>query len=367
LPSTWTWNTDLQYLLPGNMMLDIGYSGEHGFNIIEQVNVNTVDIGSAFQPQNQDPTVTSALPGGAAVTQNMMRSIRGYGSINMMIPRGWINSHLVTIALNHRFAHGLQFGINDTIVLKREADAGARIQHNADGTFGYRADQAQADALFGDFIQTRHTFKGDIVWSIPGVSNLGSGFTQTVAKAVTRGWQLSGIWAANTPSTYTVGYSFQNGSGNQNITGSPDFGGRVKLTGNPGSGCSSDIYHQFNTGAFAAPQVGSVGLESGVDYLRGCFFQNFDLALQREFRVGGESRRLSFRLDAFNALNQSHITGRNTTMTVASPTDPTIQNLPFDSTGHLLASRSQPRTAGFGMVNGYQGARSLQAWLRFTF
>jgi len=73
--------------------------------------------------------------------------------------------------------------------------------------------------------------------------------------------------------------------------------------------------------------------------LRGCFFQQFDLALQRDFRFG-ESRRLSFRLDAFNVFNQSHITGRNTTITVASTTDATIQNLPFDSAGNLIAARS---------------------------
>lgn len=367
LPSTWTWNADVQYLLPGNMMLDVGYSGEHGYNIIEQVNLNTVDIGAAFLPQNQDPTVTSSLPGGAAVTQNMMRSIRGYGGLNMMLPRGWINSHMLTIALNHRFSHGLQFGINDTIMLQRTADAGARIQHDANGNWSYRADQAQADQLFGDYIATRHTFKGDLVWSLPALNNVGSGASQQFLKTVTRDWQLSGIWAANSPTTYGIGYGFQNGAGNQNITGSPDFGGRVRIVGDPGSGCSGDIYHQFNTSAFATPQVGSVGLDSGVDYLRGCFYQQFDLALQRNFRLGGETRRLSFRLDAFNAFNQSHITGRNTGMTVASPTDPTIQNLPFDSAGRLIAARSQPRTAGFGMVNGYQGPRTIQAWLRFTF
>ena len=167
-------------------------------------------------------------------------------------------------------------------------------------------------------------------------------------------------------SAYTIGYSFQNGAGNQNITGSPDFGGRVTVRSNPGSGCGSDIYRQFSTSAFAPPTFGSVGLESGVDYLRGCFQQQFDLALQRSFSLG-ESRRLSVRIDAFNAFNQSHITGRNTNMTVTSPTDPTIQNLPFDANGNLIATRAQPRTAGFGEVNAYQAARTLQAWLRFTF
>jgi hypothetical protein len=366
LPSTWTWSGGVQTMLPKDVMLDVSYTGEHGYNIVEQVNINTVDVGAAFSPSNQDSTVTSALPGGAAVTQNMMRSMRGLGSITMMQPRGWITSHTLQIALNHRFAHGLQFGINDTVMLKRQADAGARIQHAADGTWSYRSDQAQADELFQDYIPTRHTFKGDLVWAIPGLKSVGSGATQHIVKSVTSDWQISGIWAANTPSTYTVGYSFQNGAGNQNITGSPDFGGRVTVKSNPGSGCSSDIYKQFSTTAFTAPQVGSVGLESGVDYMRGCFYQQFDLAVQRDFRFG-ETRRLSFRLDAFNALNQSHITGRNTTLQVASPTDGTIVNLPFDASGNLLSSRVKPNASGFGQATGWQGARTLQAWLRFTF
>jgi hypothetical protein len=44
-------------------------------------------------------------------------------------------------------------------------------------------------------------------------------------------------------------------------------------------------------------------------------------------------------VDAFNALNLSRITGRNTTMQVTSTTDATIQNLPFDASGNLIASR----------------------------
>jgi Carboxypeptidase regulatory-like domain len=365
-PSSWSWSAGGQYMLPHNTMLDVSYVGNHSWNVIEQANLNTVDMGAAFLPGNQDPTVTSALPGGAAVTQNMMRSYRGWGSITMFVPRGFITAHTLQVALRRRFSHGLQFEINDTIMLHRMADAGPRIQHATDGTWSYRADQEQANNLFQNYIPTRHTFKGDVVYSIPTVTNAGSGAVRQVLHAVTRDWQLSGIWAANTPSTYTVGYSFQNGAGNQNITGSPDYGGRVTLKGDPGSGCGSDIYKQFNTSAFAPPQVGSVGLESGVDYMRGCFFQNFDFALQREFRFG-ETRRLSFRLDAFNAFNQSHITGRNTTLQVASTTDATIVNSPFDASGNLLSSRLKPNASGFGQANGWQGARQLQAWLRFTF
>ena len=366
LPSTWTWNAGAQYMLPYQTLLDVSYVGEHGYNIVEQININTVDIGSAFLAQNQDPTVSSTLPGGAAVTQNMMRSIRGYGSINMMIPRGFITSHSLQAGVNHRFAHGLEFAINDTVMLKQAADSPARIQHNADGSWTYRPDQAYANELLGDYVPTRHTFKGDLVYAIPALKNIGSGASQQIVKGVTRDWQLSGIWSAHSPSTYTVGYSFQNGAGSQNITGSPDFGGRIRIVGDPGSGCSGNIYQEFNTAAFAPPLTGSVGLDSGNNYMRGCWFQQFDLALQREFRFG-ETRRLSFRLDAFNAFNQSHVTGISTGMQVPSLTNSAIQNLPFDANGNLILSRAQPRTAGFGEANGYQSARTLQAWLRFTF
>ncbi len=112
--------------------------------------------------------------------------------------------------------------------------------------------------------------------------------------------------------------------------------------------------------------MGSVGLESGADYLRGCFFQSTDLAVAREIRLG-ESRRLQFRLDIFNAPNQSIITGRNTTMNLVSPLDQTVTNLPFDASGALIPSRSQPKNAGFGVANGYQGPRTLQAQIRFAF
>ena len=54
-------------------------------------------------------------------------------------------------------------------------------------------------------------------------------------------------------------------------------------------------------------------------------------------------------------------------MNVVSPADSTITNLPFDSSGNLIATRSQPKNAGFGVANAYQGARSLQAQIRFVF
>jgi hypothetical protein len=365
LPSTWNWNGGLQVRLPWSTVLDFSYTGQHSYNLVEDVNINSIDFGAAFLPANQDPTVSSTIPGGAAVSQDLMRAHRGYGSITQEQPRGWYTSHTLQLAIMRRFTRGLAFAFNDTIVLQQKGSTGARLQHNPDGSFFERSDQARADTLIGNYVPTRQTFKGYFVWDIPGLKG-SSTPAQHALKWATNDWRLSGIWSANTANTYTIGVSYQSGGGSQNITGTPNYGGRVRILSNPGSGCSGDIYRQFNTAAFAPPLAGSLGLESGNDYLRGCFFQALDLALERAIRLG-ETRRLEFRLDVFNATNRAGITGRNTSMNVVSPTDSTITNLPFDSSGNLIASRAQPKNAGFGVANGYQGARSLQAWIRFIF
>ena len=83
----------------------------------------------------------------------------------------------------------------------------------------------------------------------------------------------------------------------------------------------------------------------------------------------------------FNAPNQAGITGRNTTLQLASTNDPITNVVPvFDPTTGLLNNgvnllpngsvspdRSLPKNAGFGVANGYQNARTVQLQVRFSF
>ena len=87
-----------------------------------------------------------------------------------------------------------------------------------------------------------------------------------------------------------------------NLTGSPDFTPRIRVVGDPGSGCSDNVYQQFNPAAFQGPPNNSNGLESGSDYVRGCFSSVLDLAIARNIRMGG-GRNLQVRVDMFNAPN----------------------------------------------------------------
>ena len=175
-----------------------------------------------------------------------------------------------------------------------------------------------------------------------------------VVRLIANDWQLSGIWFGTSGSSYTVTQQYQTGNANVNITGSPDFAPRIRIVSDPGAGCSSDLYRQFNTAAFQGPLVGSVGLESGNNYLFGCFQSVLDLSIARNIRLGG-GRNLQLRVDMFNAPNQARITNRITQLQLSSPADPvTPLNLPFDANGNVLPNRVRPNQAGFGAATAFQ-------------
>ena len=354
--------------LPWAIALDVSYVGQRGYNIVQPVNINAVDYGAAFLEKNQDRTLAaSTTPGATAVSQDLMRAIRGYSTITQN--QGYLHRtyHSIQISFQRRLRNGISFGFNDVIGLSDRQNLAPRLQHADDGTFTVRADQAQAEELLGNNNPRAHLMKGNFIWDLPDLRASG-GVMRVVELHHQRLAVVRASGRRRPGSAYTVSANYQNGGGNINLTGSPDFGARVFVVGDPGNGCSSNPYEQFNTGAFEGPMVGSVGLESGNGYLRGCFQSKLDLSIARNIRLGG-GKNIQLRVDMFNAPNQAIVTGRNTTMNLANPNSRTaITNLPYDPvTGELIDSRSRPRGAGFGVANNYQAARSIQAQIRFSF
>jgi hypothetical protein len=367
-PKSFQWNAGMQLAVPWEISLDVEYVGQHSWNTNQTVDINAVDFGAAFLTDNQDATQTaSATPGATALPQDLLRAFRGYGTINQQWDRGWRTYHSIQWSLQRRFRNGLSFGFNDTMGVSDHQNAGARLQHNADGTYSLRSDQADADKLLGNATPRAHIMKANFVWDLPDLRR-----SQTVLKAVglvINDWQLSGIWTGSTGDTYTVSASYSSGGSNTNLTGSPNYGARVRIVGDPGRGCNpNDVYRQFNTAAFQGPLTGSVGLDSDNNYLRGCMSSVLDLSVARNIRIG-KGRVMQLRADIFNAPNEGRITDRQRTMNLSTPLDPvTISNLPFDPvTGAVAANRVRPNQAGFGAVSSYQAPRTVQGQVRFSF
>jgi hypothetical protein len=367
LPSSTQWNLGVQVAMPLAAVLDVSYVGQHAFHQPVAASINAVDFGAAFDPVNQDPTLAAnPTPGSTALQTDLLRAVQGYGAITVNQQHGWRTYHSLQLSLNRRFKNGLSFGFNDTWSLYDRQSTAPRFDHTADGHAVLRADQAEADRLLGTTVAQSHLMRATVVWDLPDLATGGGGIQRTLAW-IANDWQLSGLWTGRTGAPYAVGFTYQSGGGNLNLTGSPDYAARVNVAGDPGSGCSSDEYRQFDTSAFLGPTPGSVGLESGNGYLRSCFQSLLDLSIMRTFRMGG-GRSIQIRGDFFNAPNAAAITGRNATMNLGSPLTPgAITNLPYDANGNLIAARSTPRGAGFGVANAYQAPRAVQLQVRFAF
>lgn len=372
VPTSLQWEIGIQKSLPLGMVGDVSYVGNHGINRLGATqngslqNLNSVDIGAAFLPQNQDLTLgTNATPGAAAYSTNLLRPFKGLGSINENQTRFWDTYHSLQLNVNRRFARGFSFGANYThgISLKGNTGISQRFQHAADGTITLRSDEAQWEKLNEKLDEVPHLFKANGVWNSPGINSRGA-----VLRNLTRDWQISAVASVVSGGTYGLGYSYQNNGGNVNLTGSPDWGARVALLDGLGSGCSDSQYAQFNALAIRPPTFGSVGMESGRNYMRGCLTRNVDMSVVRRIRVSrSEKYRAELRADVFNALNTVDINARNTSAQFTSPTNLTMVNNQYNADGSVNASRLTPRNSGFGAATGARGLRNIQLQLRFQF
>jgi hypothetical protein len=369
VPASWQWQGGVQMALPWSSSLDISYVGNHGFNRLgafqagSSVNLNAVDFGAAYLPENQDPTQTSSVPG-ANTIDNLLRPYAGFGNINQQTTEFWDTYHSLQTSLNRRFRNGFAFGVNYTYGISFKGNTGLqkRFQHAPDGTISLRADQAQYEKLMETLDRRPHILKANAVWDLPkSPSALGP-----VVGAILNDWQLSGVLSAGSGPAYDLGYSYNRNGSSKNLTGSQDYGARIVYVGDPGSGCSDNQYAQFNTAAVTGPTYGSVGLESGRNLLRGCPDKTVDLAIQRSIRMGG-ARQLQFRLDVFNAFNTVVINGRNTQIQYNSPTDLSVRNPQYLADGSLNPDRLTPRNSGFGAATSAQNMRHLQLQIRFQF
>ena len=94
------------------------------------VNLNAVDFGAAYLPQNQDPTLgTSTVPGASAYPTNMLRALarlqQHQRADDELLGR---RTTAIQISLNRRFRDGLAFGANYTSACRSRATPGLGLQ-----------------------------------------------------------------------------------------------------------------------------------------------------------------------------------------------------------------------------------------------
>jgi Carboxypeptidase regulatory-like domain/TonB-dependent Receptor Plug Domain len=350
LPTVTNYTFGVQTKIIKGMFLDVAYVGAQFRHLQDNRNLNYVPYGAMFQPQNQDPTLVAANPnallGSNALLAQFVRPLRGIGNINLYEGAATGNYNSLQVTVNRQMSKSLFFGLSYTWSHDLTTASG-------DTNF-VRPDQYTRQAYYGPSgNDRRHNFAFNYVYNTPTLAH-----SNMVTRFILGGWQLSGVTVFQTGSPYGVGYSIT-GVSQQNITGSTTEGARVYLLGNPNTGDSSP-YNRLNAAMIAPPRVGSIGLESGVNYLTGPGINNFDMSIQKQFSVK-ERLKLQFRADAFNVFNHTQYSGINSTVTYASLTNPTPTNLFLKPDGTIN------NINGFGTVNGARNPRIMQLVIRLQF
>jgi len=363
IPTIYTYNVGVQKQLRWSTVVDVSFVGSQSRNLLTQVNLNVPAYGAAYLSQNQDPTLAaSTIPGATTLPVDFLRPYRGFGDIIQMQPSAYADYKSLQTSFNRRFSRGVSLGVN--YVLGKAMGTSSTDFPAGNNTYnplviGMPRTDSEANQRAANYMplstDRRHTVVANFVWKLPNAQ-----VSNSVLAGVIHDWQVSGVYRAGSGAPYTVTYNIP-GISPYTVTGTTrNESGRIVIVGDPGSGNNGDPYQQFNPAAFTTPKAGSIGLESGTNYLNYQPQNVLDLSLARFITFGG-SRRLELRVDAFNALNSWQVTAVTTTLQVRSLTDPTPTNLSRDASGTLI------NPAGFGAVTAVSPARQIQLMARFHF
>ena len=298
--------------------------------------------------------VPAAEPGPDAAGEHRARPERlrrqlpaalpGYGNINLRLYDANSNYHGLQTQVDRRFSNGLFLNANYTF-------SKALDTQDVNTDFS-RIDGFDKQANYGPAaFDRRHIFNFNWVYQLPkneGVNAFVSG--------IINNWQVSGGYRLESGTPYGLTWSVNGISTTSNIAGSnTENANRPIINGDTGAGYDVDNpYQQVALGIYEQSPVGSIGLESGRNYLNRAPVNNVDLSVEKGFGLGSR-RRLAFRVDAFNALNHTQFDAVANNIQFQALGNNTIVNLPYDAAGTLV------RTNGFGAVTSVRSPRVAAA------
>ena len=311
-PEAYVWNLSLERDLGFNTVLGVSYVGRRGLHGQIQSNINQAKPGTqqAIGKQNI----------------NAYRPYLGYGPITLVTQGSGSAYQGLQIDINHRFEHGLGFGVAYTYA--HATDCGSFQKNFLPNFYDPKSICGTADYD----IRSAITING--VYTLPFHSN------SRLANEVLGGWQLSQIYNFQTGTPFSVTTTSDiagvgAGSGAQFLQITPG----VSLKGNGNfSNTRGDGNLWFNPAAFSYAPSGTFTTQNNRNILRNPGIMNFNAALMKRFQTF-ENQFLTFRFDAFNFPNHPNWGAADATFTNST----------------------------FGTVNSKTGQRSMQASLRYSF
>ena len=319
-------SVDVQRELGSNLIADVGYYGQHGVHLVGQRDINEVQPGAA-----QAAGITLPLKSANSALLNRLRPYQGYGAISIYSPSYASNYNSLQTQITKRFGDGSTLTANYTL-----AHAMTDNQ-TASGTQTFDTYHPEHD--YGPTqLDRKHVFNGTYVYKLPFLRE-----NKGLAGRLLGGWELSGIFAAETGLPLTVFQSSSNGdAAGLGIYDSSGLGStaRPNQVASPNSSAPHTLARWFNVYAFANNTTpGQDGTERR-GAVRGPGFWKFDTALEKSFHIT-ERTSFNFRVAAYNVTNStSYLAVRTSGLsTAANP----VQQTGYGTTFGKITSTHDPR------------------------
>ncbi|HXQ27021.1 MAG TPA: carboxypeptidase regulatory-like domain-containing protein [Candidatus Acidoferrales bacterium] len=317
------WNLNVQRDLGKGTVLTVGYVGSRGVHLMIQRNVNpaitnTSPLGTGA-PCTPTPANLSScyfghfVPAGpfSAVVPFSNHINNNYSYLNEGLPAGNSGYNSLQVNLVRRAARGVTMQASYTYSHCIDDGSAAYGPEGANS-------QGQLDPYYPALdrgncnFDLRHNFVANVIYLLPFHGN-----------RLIEGWQVSGIFTAQTGSPFTVTDGFDQAGVNSNaatprpnvVPGCNPYIGKREL--NIAAGLVEPLW--FNTNCFAIETAGTLG-NLGRNTLVGPRFINMDFALLKNTKIT-ERLQAQFRAEFFNIANRTDFlpplgglfTGSNTT------------------------------------------------------
>jgi hypothetical protein len=310
MPYVQNWHFTVQRELTKDLVLDVGYAGNHSIGLWILTDLNQ----AAFNLPGQSLSVKARRPDAQ------------FDFIDANFSAGFSTYHALQVKLEKRYASGLYILNSFTWSKAIDNAAGALESSNGDGDAVslYNFNSSKGPSGYNQPLNDTAT----VVWNLPlGQGRRFASGLSAPLQAVLGGWAVSGINTMTSGQpinlTYDPSAAFQVTTAN--LVYRPNIFGDPLL---PSDQRGPTQY--FNKSNVLAPTNAAQPFgNAGRNIVRGFPYYNLDLGIHKQFPLWGESKKLEFRTECFNGLNKTNF----------SPPVGDVSKATFGTTTSTLAAR----------------------------
>ena len=267
-PSSYNYSLSVQHEFGAGFVLDVAFVGDTGVNLLRIHNINQLPLDTIYLYPSINP--------------NALRPYEGLAAINYAEQSGRSNYNSLQVTVNRRFRSGLALDFAYTF---------SKVLDNVQTPFdGYHFTWAPST------IDRNQALTFNYIYELPFFRR-----SHTMVGNALGGWQISGVTAFRSGDPLSVVDSNDNAGVGAGSASQPwNLIGNTAVSNPAGVGAL-----WFNPAAFGKPALGTFG-NASLNLLRGPWFQNWDAALFKNFKIG-ERIDSQFRFEVFDFLNHPNL------------------------------------------------------------